>query len=125
MAPAIISGHLCIFIALSYFQSAFIFSKRFHIFKALSYFHSAFIIFQSAFIFFSKHFYFLSKHFYSNFLNVSQRLFIFSKCESALFIFFFQKHYSPLALISGCETHNFLIMLLIIFDILNMFQYQH
>jgi hypothetical protein len=29
-----------------------------------------------------------------------------------------------LALISGCEAHNFLIMLLIIFDILNMFQIQ-
>jgi hypothetical protein len=32
---------------------------------------------------------------------------------------------AALALISGCKVQNFLIMLLIIFDILNMFQYQH
>ncbi len=99
------SKRLYIFRALSYFQSACIFSELFHIFKALVYFQSSFIIFVS------KRFYFLSKHFYSNFLSVSQRLFIFSKCESALFIFFFQKHYSALALISGCEAHNFLIMI--------------
>jgi len=74
-------------------------------FWALVYFQSA-CIFSKCFIIF---------------LSVSQRLFIFSNCESALFIFFFQKHYSALALISGCEAHNFLIMLLIIFDILNMF----
>jgi hypothetical protein len=66
-----------------------------------------------------------TKRFCSNFLSVSQRLFIFSKCESALFIFFFQKTLSALALISGCKAHNFLIMPLIIFDILNMFLYQH
>jgi hypothetical protein len=122
LAPVIISGHLSIFKALKYF------SKRFHIFRALSYFQSAFIFSQRFIIFkvlyyFSKRFYFLSKRFYSNFPSVSQRMFIFSKCESALFTFFFQKHYSALALISGCEAHNFLIMLLIIFDILNMFQY--
>jgi hypothetical protein len=71
--------------ALVYFHSAFLFSKCFHIFKALLYF------FQSAFIFLSKRFYFLSKRFYLNFLNVSQRLFIFSMCESALFIFSYSK----------------------------------
>jgi hypothetical protein len=70
LTPVIISGHLSIF-------------KRF-------------IIFQSAFIFFQSAFIFLSKRFYSNFRSVSQRLFIFSNCESALFIFFFQKHYSGL-----------------------------
>jgi hypothetical protein len=93
------------FWALVYFQSAFIFSKRFNIFKALS------LIFKALLFFFQKCFYFLSKRFYSNFPNVSQRLFIFSKCESALFIFFFQKQYSALALISGCEAHNFLVMI--------------
>jgi hypothetical protein len=81
-----------------------------YIFKALYYFSKRFIIFKALY-YFSKRFYFLSKRSYSNFPSVSQRLFIFSKCESALFIFFFQKHYSALASISGCEAHNFLIML--------------
>jgi hypothetical protein len=121
LAPAIISGHLCIFIALSYFkalsyfqsafiifQSAFIFlSKRFHILKALSYFKSAFIIFQSAFIFLSKRFYFLSQRFHLNFLSVSQRLFIFLWVGVSTIYFLFPKHYSALTVISRCEAHNF------------------
>jgi hypothetical protein len=37
-------------------------------------------------------------------------LFIFSKCESALFNSF-SKTYSASALISWCEAHNFLIIL--------------
>jgi hypothetical protein len=104
-SACIFSERFHIFKALVYFQSACIFSERFHIFKALSYFHGAFITSLS------KRFYFLSKRLYLFSPNVSQRLFIFSKCESALFIFFFQEHYSALTLISGCEAHNFLIMI--------------
>jgi hypothetical protein len=93
----------CIFSKRLYIFKVLIFSKRFHIFKALVYFQSAYIFkalsyFQSACIF-SKRLYFQSAFIY--FLFVSQRLFIFSECESALFIFFFQEHYSALTLISG------------------------
>jgi hypothetical protein len=77
--------------ALVYFHSAFMFSKHFHISKCFlvsKHFHifkELLYFFQSAFIFLSKRFYFLSKRFYLNFLNVSQRLFIFSMCERYLF----------------------------------------
>jgi hypothetical protein len=80
-----ISVHLYIFRKLSYFKALSYFKGLSYfqsdfIFKALSYFHSSFITFLS------KRFYFLSK----------ALLFIFSKCESALFIFFFQEQYSAL-----------------------------
>ncbi len=123
LAPVIISGYL------------YIFWKRLHIFKALLLFFKALYYFSKRFYYFSKRFYYFSKRFYSNFLSVSQHLFIFSKCESApiyflwlwvsAIYFLLPKHYSALALISVCKAHNFLIMLFIIFDILNMFQYQH
>jgi hypothetical protein len=56
-----------------------IISGHLSILKALVYFQSTFIFFQSAFIFFQ-----------SAFIQIS-------KCEPALFIFLFQKHYSALA----------------------------
>jgi hypothetical protein len=76
-------------------ESACIFSKRFYICKALLLFFKALSYLQSAFIIFQSAF-ISAKRFY---------------------------YFSALALISGCKGHNFLIMLLIIFDILNMFQY--
>jgi hypothetical protein len=95
LAPAIISGHLHIFKSLS------LFSKHFHTFKALS-------LFSKRFYNFSKRFYFLSKPFYSNFLSVSQRLFI--PIVSQRYLFSSSKNIIQL-LISGCEAHNSLIML--------------
>ena len=91
LAPVMISGHLSIF------QSACIFSKRLYIFKALSYFQSAFILFPFKALLFI--------------FSLWVSAYLFSLCELALFIFFFQEHYSALTLISGCVAHNFLIML--------------
>jgi hypothetical protein len=116
-----------------FFESACIFFKRFYIckallffFKSLLYLQSAFIIFHSAFIS-AKRFYYFSNRFY-----ICKALSLFFKaCESApiyflwlwvsAIYFLFPKHYSALALISGCKAHNFLIMLLIIFYILKSF----
>jgi hypothetical protein len=65
-----------------------------------------FIFFQSAFIIY-----------HGAFICFQSALFKFSKWESVLFTFFFQNIIQLLL--------YFLIMLLIILDILNMFQYQH
>ncbi len=117
LAPVIISGHLYIFKALLFlerfhFSSAFIswallFLERFYS-RALL-FSSAFIsraplhaserfCFPSAFIFrallFSEHFHFVFQMWVSAYLfslSVSQHLFIFSKCESALIYFLFTR----------------------------------
>ncbi len=125
------SKHLYIFKALVYFQNAYIFKAL--IFSKRLYFQSAYIFkalifsmglyFQSAFIF-SWCFHFISvQSAFIYFLFVNQRLFIFSKCESVLFIFFFQEHYS--ALNFWMCSAQFLDHDLIIFYNFNMFQYQH
>ncbi len=111
LAPVMISGPLSIFKALVYFRSACTFSKRFHIFKAPFIFSKRFHISKRFHYFSFKALLFHFKALLFIFsLWVSAYLF-FSKCESALFIFFFQEHYSALTLISGCVAHNFLIIL--------------
>ncbi len=83
-----------------YFLKTPTYSKRFIISERFIIFQRAFIFFQSAFILFQSAF------------------FKFSKCESALFIFFFQNIIQLLL--------YFLIMGFWLFwYFLNMFQYQH
>jgi hypothetical protein len=135
LAPVIISGHLYIFKALLFlerfhFSSAFI--SRALLFLERFYFSSAFI---SQALLFLERLYMLPSAFVFRallsserfcFPSVSQRLFIFFKCESALIYFSFQEHCSAPTLISGWEALKFLDHSLIIFIIiLNMFQYQY
>ncbi len=143
LAPVIISGHLYIFKALLflerfYFSSAFI--SRALLFLERFYFSSAFIsrallflerlyMLPSAFIFRALLFFFRALLFFERLhfvfqLWVSAYLFSLSMSQ-CLFIFSFQEHCSAPTSISGWEALKFLDHSLIIFIILNMFQYQH